>query len=51
MGEDYEVYPGNVRTKRHRFTVELDFEPDELELANEVAQRIDAIIDKAMVSR
>jgi hypothetical protein len=46
MGEDYEVYPGNKRTVRHQLELELDFEPEELELAQEIARRFNGLIEK-----
>ena len=51
MGEDYEVLPGNKRTTRHRVSLRLDFEPNEIELAKEFVERINALISKIESNR
>ena len=51
MGEDYEVLPGNKRTTRHRVSLRLDFEPNEIELAKEFVERINALISKIESTR
>jgi len=41
-GEEYSVYPGNVRTRRHRISLTLDVLSRDV--ADEVAVRIAAVL-------